>query len=169
MRLRRLELILIALTIAFAFFMGGYFVGRRDAVNIVTVEAQNGGAQSIRTEAASSTDEEPALPDAGASGQRPAGAAGTSDERAAKDNGDSEVVPTPAQIGAPRGGDGRININLATRSELMDLPGIGNVLAGRIIDYRQENGPFSRIEDIRNVSGIGEKRFEAIRDRITVG
>jgi competence protein ComEA len=48
------------------------------------------------------------------------------------------------------------------------LPGIGDTLAGRIIDYRVKNGPFKRIEDIKNVSGIGEKRYEAIEDMIKV-
>jgi competence protein ComEA len=51
----------------------------------------------------------------------------------------------------------------------MDLPGIGPVLAERIFEYRRQNGPFSSIEDIRRVSGIGEKRYEAIQDKITVG
>jgi len=51
----------------------------------------------------------------------------------------------------------------------MDLSGIGQVLAQRIIDYRTTNGPFSQIEDLMKVSGIGAKRFEAIRERITVG
>ena len=64
---------------------------------------------------------------------------------------------------------GKININTADLYELMRLDGIGETYAQRIIDYRNANGPFTDISDIKNVSGIGEKRFEAIKDFITVG
>lgn len=62
-----------------------------------------------------------------------------------------------------------ININTATKQELESLPGIGPTLAQRIIDYREKNGYFQTIEDIKKVSGIGDKKFEAIKDLITVG
>lgn len=62
---------------------------------------------------------------------------------------------------------GKININTCTKEELMSLPGIGEVLADRIMKYRSEN-KFQTIEDIKNVSGIGEKRFEDIKDLIIV-
>lgn len=61
-----------------------------------------------------------------------------------------------------------ININNATQTELETLPGIGPSLALRIIEYRKENGAFKNIEDIKNVSGIGESRFEDIKDYIVV-
>lgn len=64
---------------------------------------------------------------------------------------------------------GKVNINTADLQTLMTLDGIGEVYAQRIIDYRNENGPFSTIADITNVAGIGTKRFEAIMDDITVG
>jgi len=76
---------------------------------------------------------------------------------------------TPSATVSSRDAQGRININTASRSELMDLPGIGSSLSERIVDYRNANGPFRSIEEIRNVSGIGERRFEAIMDKITVG
>ena len=69
----------------------------------------------------------------------------------------------PAQI------DGKININTADLYTLTKLSGIGEVYAQRIIDYRNEHGPFTNIVDITNVPGIGTKRFEAIMDKITVG
>lgn len=61
-----------------------------------------------------------------------------------------------------------ININRAGVEELKTLDGIGDALAQRIIDYRTEKGNFSSIEDIRNVTGIGEKKYDAIKDHITV-
>lgn len=63
---------------------------------------------------------------------------------------------------------GKVNINTATAQELKTLDGVGDATAQKIIDYRTANGPFQRIEDIKNVSGIAEKRFEAIADRICV-
>jgi len=63
----------------------------------------------------------------------------------------------------------KVNINTATKSELKDLPGIRDVLADRIIEYRATHGPFSRIEDIMNVPHIKEGRFEQIKDLICVG
>jgi competence protein ComEA len=62
---------------------------------------------------------------------------------------------------------GKININKCTINELESLPGIGSVIAGRIIDYRSST-PFMSIEDLKNVSGIGDKKFEGIKELITV-
>lgn len=61
-----------------------------------------------------------------------------------------------------------VNINTASAQELCALPGIGDVLAARIIAYRGEYGPFTNTEDIMGVSGIGAKTYEKLKDRITV-
>ena len=61
-----------------------------------------------------------------------------------------------------------VNINTATAEELDVLPGIGPALAGRIIAYRESNGPFESIEEIMEVSGIGEAKFAELKDQITV-
>lgn len=63
---------------------------------------------------------------------------------------------------------GLVNINSATQTELEQLPGIGPVMARRIIAYRQANGPFLRIEDIQQVTGIGPAIYEKIKPLITV-
>lgn len=60
-----------------------------------------------------------------------------------------------------------ININTANEEELDTLPGIGPAMAKRIIEYRQTNGNFKVIEDIKNVSGIGEAKFTKMQDKIT--
>lgn len=65
--------------------------------------------------------------------------------------------------------DGKININTATVAELTTISGIGEVLAQRIVDYREEHGDFTSLEELTNVTGIGEKRLEAIMDAATVG
>lgn len=65
--------------------------------------------------------------------------------------------------------NGYVNINTASKEELMTLPGIGEGKANKIIEYRENNGPFRQILDICNVSGIKEGAFNKIKERITVG
>ena len=163
MKLRRLEFVIIGVTLAFACFIGGFFTGRSwSAVNVIPVAAQSD--ESYRTEVVPQrVTESPATNDSNVSITAPP----AETEQTQPEN--AQTIQSPEATGAPRVGDGRININIASQSELTDLPGIGNVLASRIVDYRRQHGDFARIEDIRNVSGIGEKRYEAIQDKITVG
>jgi len=63
---------------------------------------------------------------------------------------------------------GKININTATAAELDTLPDIGVVRAGQIIEYRNSHGGFKSIEEIKNVKDIGDKRFEKLKDKITI-
>ena len=63
---------------------------------------------------------------------------------------------------------GLININNATKEKLEELPGIGSSTASKIITYREENGKFKSIEDIKNVSGIGTSKYEQIKSHICV-
>lgn len=62
-----------------------------------------------------------------------------------------------------------ININTATLQQLQTLPGIGVILAQRIIDYREQHGNFASVADIMNVSGIGQGKLDAIIEYITTG
>lgn len=81
------------------------------------------------------------------------------------------ATETGTSNGSPAGevsSQGKVNINTASAEELMTLDGVGEATADKIIAYRQENGSFSRIEEIKEVSGIGEKKFEAMKDAITV-
>lgn len=63
----------------------------------------------------------------------------------------------------------KININTASQAELQKLPRIGEVVAQRIIDFREKNGKFKKIEELMKVRGIGEKTFDNLKDLITVG
>jgi competence protein ComEA len=62
----------------------------------------------------------------------------------------------------------KINLNRATQEELMTLPGIGPALAKRVLDYRAQNPPFKRPEDLLILRGINRKLFDKIKDRIEV-
>ncbi|MCG1012794.1 helix-hairpin-helix domain-containing protein [Tepidanaerobacter sp. GT38] len=73
-----------------------------------------------------------------------------------------------ATVGISSKSDGKVNINTADETELIQLPGIGPATAQKIIDYRTTNGFFKSIEDIKKVSGIGDKKFEQLKDKIRV-
>ena len=62
-----------------------------------------------------------------------------------------------------------VDINAADVEELATLPGIGEKLARRIVDYRAEHGPFSTVDELVNVSGIGEGKLEALRGHVRAG
>ncbi|MBM4234924.1 MAG: ComEA family DNA-binding protein [Firmicutes bacterium] len=87
-------------------------------------------------------------------------------------DGEQVFVGTRAEAGeSPRSGlsqEGKININLATTAELMALPGIGEVRAKQIIEYRDKNGFFTDPRELMDVSGIGEKTYSSIAELITI-
>ena len=83
--------------------------------------------------------------------------------------GEEGVVPRPA-IGVASGttNGGLVNVNSASNAELKTLPGIGGVLAQRIVDHRTANGPFSSVDELRSVRGIGDALLSLIRELVTV-
>jgi competence protein ComEA len=91
-------------------------------------------------------------------------------------DGEQILVPARGQTNTPSPGQQpnslspgeKLDINTATAEQLEALPEIGPVMAARIVDYRTEHGPFRTIEEIMDVSGVGPKTFEAIKDLVTV-
>lgn len=81
------------------------------------------------------------------------------------------VTPPP---GAAAGGDGGgtagglVDLNTATVTELQTLPGIGEVLAQRIVEFRDRHGGFRAVSDLRQVEGIGDAKYQQLKDRVTV-
>jgi len=81
--------------------------------------------------------------------------------------GDQLQVPGPEATGGPEGGaDGLVDLNTADETELQKLPGVGPVLAGRIVAHRESIGRFESVEDLLDVTGIGETKLASIRDLI---
>lgn len=79
-----------------------------------------------------------------------------------------DIETAPAAGGTNSGASGQINLNTATLEQLDSLPGIGPAIAQRIIDYRDDVGGFSSIDEITQVSGIGDSTFNKIKDMITI-
>ena len=91
----------------------------------------------------------------------PAAAHQASQAKAAKPAASSAAKPAPPAT-AP------VNLNTATQAQLESLPGVGAKVAERILEYREKNGKFKKLEDLMNVQGIGEKSFLKLKPLLTV-
>lgn len=140
MKQRRVELALAALTAFFAAFCLGFFLGRNTVPQTITTETERPQTQTAALPAAQ-PEEQTAQP------EQPE---------------QSEQAEEPVQSGQP------VNINTASAETLDTLPGIGPVLAQRIVDWRAQYGAFSSVEQLTDVPGIGEAKLEKIRAMITV-
>jgi len=123
---------MLVITLIFAAFTAGFFLGR------------NSGVDSVQISAVSAT---------------PVYAGSETTEPSVNESTEAESVTITFPI----------NINTAVQEELIALPGIGETLAGRIVDYREKNGSFSSVEELMNVEGIGTGKLAAILDLVTTG
>ena len=131
MKERKIALVLLMLTLTFAGFCVGLFIGKQREPASVTIYTTKTPTATVSESTAA-----------------------------------SELPPESTQGAAYV--DGLLDINLASVEDFTTLPGIGPALAQRIVDYREQNGRFSSVEELRNISGIGEKRLSAILEYITV-
>lgn len=131
MKERKIALVLLMLTLTFAGFCVGLFIGKQREPASVTIYTTKTPTATVS--------ESTAAPE-----------------------------PPPESTQGAAYVDGLLDINLASVEDLTTLPGIGPALAQRIVDYREQNGRFSSVEELRNISGIGEKRLSAILEYITV-
>jgi competence protein ComEA len=81
-------------------------------------------------------------------------------------DGELIAIGLPAVSGPSAGGP--VNLNTATLDQLQTLPGVGPVLAQRIIDYREQHGGFATVADLQKVSGVGDARYNDLKNRVTV-
>lgn len=164
MKIKKFEAVIILITLACACLTIGFFIGRSHGTKEVTVQVESTAdpgetlgvnKSQLAAAEATSTPQPTAAPTAAPQAPSPS----------------AEAAAAPSQEQTPEETDtieGKININTASAEELESLDGIGEVLAQRIVDYRNEHGAFTSIEQIMNVSGIGEGRFGNIKDDITV-
>jgi competence ComEA-like helix-hairpin-helix protein len=167
MKLKKTEIALIAVTLAFVCFTAGFFTGRGAASNVITVErgpVENSSPSGSKDH----IDVSDAPIKADSPGETSADTGAVSPPEETPSVTIETISPPEGSLPAEHASE-KLNINTADKAELIGLPGIGEVLAQRIIDYRNEHGGFQTIEQIKDVSGIGEAKFNAIKDIITAG
>jgi competence protein ComEA len=83
-------------------------------------------------------------------------------------DGEQIVVPLMGEAAPSVEATGKVNLNTATTEQLETLPRVGPAMAQRILDWREQNGRFTSVEDLLSITGVGDKTFEALKDLVTV-
>ena len=158
---------LAAIVLLFSGFTGGFFLGRNTRVGTIQTtktvyETVPGETVIVMQEVPVTLPPQTTAPPAVTDPTGPASGTDTPKATAPKETTPKATKPKEPEVTFP------VNINTATARELDALPGIGEVIAQRIIDYRNAHGPFGSVDELINVKGIGEKKLADLKPYATV-
>ena len=153
--------VLAAMVLLFGGFTGGFFLGRNTRVETIQTtktvhETVPGETVVVLREVLVTLPPETVMPTV------------PSTEPPVRSERVKQTEPKKSSDSSEKKATYPVNINTASKRELDALPGIGEVLAQRIIDYRSANGPFSTVDELTKVKGIGEKTLEKLKPYATV-
>ena len=170
MKLRNIEAAVLMVSAMFVCLAVGFFWGQSSAKGDIVVRLEEGSDWEYSPTSAGSADTEAAVsPDIAAQNSPQATRQSIVSPAPQEEQDPEPSTSEPQQTGTDAPESALIDINSASAQQLQALPGIGEVLSQRIVDYRREIGRFASYEQIMDVSGIGEATLAKIRDLITLG